>query len=242
MSWNETTPGLYQRPLGGVEMIVVSAIAAEPPISREPLQIHSVADFTAPNPSDKVVQAFKDAWKALRLLKSPDIATTFGDGYKHYKVPSFQELEAWLNETFTIAQTSTPVRTAVRDMQLRLEWLPVCYILPQPTQDGTFKGSIILFISHWRTEAAGSFKIINQLFGYASDLLNGTSTQEALLDHTLGSEIHLLTPALEDILMPNQQSTPKAKIRIETHLPTTSPNSLPSTFPSKAVSPPSPLT
>jgi hypothetical protein len=102
-------------------------------------------------------------------------------------------------------------------MQLRLEWLPVCYILPQPTQDGTFKGSIILFISHWRTEASGSFKIINQLFDYASDLLNGTFTREALSNHTLGSEIHLLTPALEDILMPNQQSTPEAKTRIETH-------------------------
>jgi hypothetical protein len=217
MSWNETTPGLYQRPLGVTEKVMVSVIATERPISREPFRIHSVADFTAPNPSDKVAQAFKDAWKALRLIKSPDIATTFGDGYKHYKVPSSQELEAWLNQTFTVAQTGTPVHTAIRDMQLRLEWLPVCYILPQPTQDGTFKGSIILFISHWRTEASGSLKIINQLFDYASDLLNGTSTREALSNHTLGSEIHLLTPALEDILMPNQQSTPEAKIRIETH-------------------------
>jgi hypothetical protein len=217
MSWNETTPGLYQRPLGTVEKIMVSVIAAEQPIPREPLQIHCIADFTAPNPSDKVAHAFKDAWKALRLLKSPDIATTFGDGYKYYKVPSSQELEAWLNETFTVAQTGMPAQTAVRDMHLHPEWLPVCYILLHPTQDGTSKGSIILFISHWRTEAAGSFKIINQLFDYASDLLNGASTREALSNHTPGSEIHLLTPALEDILMPNQQSTPKAKTRVETH-------------------------
>jgi hypothetical protein len=217
MSWYETTPGLYQRPLGAVEKIMVSVIAAEQPIPREPLQIHCVADFTAPNPSDKVAQAFKDAWKALRLLKSPDIATTFGDGYKHYKVPSSQELEAWLNETFTVAQTGTPAQTAVRDMHLRPEWLPVCYILLQLTQNGTFKGSIILFISHWRTEAAGSFRIINQLFDYASDLLNGTFTREALSNHTPGSEIYLLTPALEDILMPNQKSMPEAKTRVETH-------------------------
>ena len=217
MSWNETAPGFYQRPLGGTEKITLSAIAAERPSSREPIQIHCIADFAAPNPSDKVAQAFKDAWRALRLLKSPDIATTFGDGYKCYKVPSSQELDAWLNTTFTVAQTGTPVQTAIRVMQLRLEWLPVCYILPQPTQGGSFKGSIILFISHWRTEASGAFKIINQLFDYASDLLNGTSTREALSNHTLGSEIHLLTPALEDILMPNQQSIPEAKTRVEKH-------------------------
>lgn len=217
MLWNETTPGLYQRPLGGVEKGMVSAITAEQPISREPIQIRCIADFTAPKPSNEVARAFKDAWKALRLLKSPDIATTFEEGYKYYKVPSSQELEAWLDETFTVAQTGTPVHTAIRDRQLRPGWLPVCYIVPQPTQDGTFKGSVILFISHWRTEASGAFKIVNQLFDYASDLLNGTSTREALSNHTLGSEIHLLTPTLEDILMPNQQSTPEAKTRIESY-------------------------
>jgi hypothetical protein len=197
---------------------MVSAIIAERPFSRGPVQIRCVADFTAPWPSEKVAQAFKDAWKALRLLKSPDIATTFGDGHKHYKVPSSQELEAWLNETFRVAQTGKTLHALDNEMQLRVELLPVCYIVPQPTQDGTFKGLLILFISHWRTEASGSFKIINQLFDYASDLLNGASTRVALSNHTPGSEIHLLTPALEDILMPNQQSTPEAKTRIETSI------------------------
>lgn len=217
MSWIKTKTGLYQRPLGGVEKGMLSAITAEQPISREPIQIRCIADFTAPTPSNAVVQAFRDAWKALRLLKSPDIATSFRDGYKYYKVPSSQELEAWLNETFTVTQTGTAVHTAVRDRQLRPGWLPVCYILPQPTRDETFKGSIILFISHWRTEASGAFKVVNQLFNYASDLLNGTSTRDTLLNHTLGSEIHLLAPALEDILMPNQRSTPEAGTRVKTY-------------------------
>ncbi|KAI4124458.1 MAG: hypothetical protein LQ347_005725 [Umbilicaria vellea] len=217
MFWNETVPGLYQRSLGGVERGMLSAITSEQLISREPIQIRCIAHFSAPTSSDRVAQAFKDAWKALRLLKSPDIATTFGDGYKYYKVPSSQELEAWLNESFTVTQTGTPVHIAITDRQLRPGWLPVCYIVPQPTEDATSKGFIILFISHWRTEASGAFKIVNQLLDYASDLLNGTSTREALLKHTLGSEIQLLTPTLEDILMPDQHSSPEAKTRIESY-------------------------
>lgn len=218
MAWKETSQGFYQRPLGVSEKIMVSVIESENPVSREPIQIRSVADFIAPYPSTTVVLALKDAWKALRLLKSPDIATTFGDGNKYYKVPSSQELEEWQTHTFIIAETGTSVQTAVREMQLRSEILPVCYLLPQSTQDGNFKGSIVLFISHWRTEASGSFKILNQLFAFASDLLTTNSnTQEAFSNHIFGSETHLLTPALEDILMPNQRSTAKAKTRVETH-------------------------
>ena len=97
---------------------MVSAIAAENPPPREPLQIRAVADFTAPYPSENVTKAFRNAWKDLRLLKSPYFVTTFGDWCKYYKVPTSQELEAWLDKTFTVAQTGTGLHTAVRDMQL----------------------------------------------------------------------------------------------------------------------------
>lgn len=197
-------------------MPMVAVISAGTPIPREPLQIHCIVDFTAPDSSDKVVQAFRDGWKALRLLKSPDIAATFGDGSKHYDVPSSQELEAWLNDTFMIAPTGTSVQTVIRDMYCRLEWRPVCYILPQSTGDGTFEGTIIFFISHWRTEAAGALRTLKHLFDYAADLLTGTSTRDALSSHTIGSEVQLLTPALEDILMPDQQqSSAETKARVK---------------------------
>ncbi len=95
MVWTETSPGLYQRPLGEAEKPMVAVISADRPKAREPVRIHCFAHFNCPGSSEKVVRAFEDAWRALRLLKSPDIATTCKDGFKHYKVPSTEEVQAW---------------------------------------------------------------------------------------------------------------------------------------------------
>lgn len=215
MSWVEITPGQYQRPLGGAENGMIVAITVERRLVREPIRIHAFADFTLEEgDSAGVIAAFKDGWKALRLLKSPDIATTYEDGHNHYKVPSIEELEAWLQQTFRVAQGGISVRAVVKEMQLRQEMLPVFYLVPQATEAG-FKASVILFISHWRTEAAGAFKLISHVFDYASDILAGTSTREALSRHIPGSEARLLNPTLEDILMPNKSTTPESKSRIQ---------------------------
>lgn len=215
MSWTETAPGQYRRPLGGAENGMIVAITMERQLVREPIRIHAFADFTAEeSDAADVVAAFRDAWKALRLLKSPDIATTYEDGHSHYKVPSAGELDAWLQQTFRVAQGGISVRGVVKEMQSRQEMLPVFYIVPQRSESG-FKASVILFISHWRTEAAGAFKLISHVFDYAADILTGTSTMEALSHYIPGSEAKLLNPTLEDILMPNASTTPEAKTRIQ---------------------------
>jgi hypothetical protein len=207
---------------------MVAAVEAFRPSPRELIKIYAFADLTVTNtltqPAqtvEQVVSAFASAWKALRLLKSPDIATSFEDGYKSYHVPfPPEELEAWLARTFIVSEAGTPVQSAVRSMQQRIELLPAIQLIPRhehaTEDDGTFgKGTLVLSISHWRTEAAGAFKILNQLFHYAADLLSGTATAEALSRHHSGDEVHLLTPAVEDILMPHGQSTPEAKARVE---------------------------
>ncbi|KEF51655.1 uncharacterized protein A1O9_12290 [Exophiala aquamarina CBS 119918] len=215
MSWTEITPGRYQRPLGGAENGMIAAITGERQLVREPIRIHAFADFMLEeeDPAD-VIAAFRDAWKALRLLKSPDIATTYGDGHSHYKVPSVEELERWLQQTFRVAQGGISAQVVVKEMQSLQEMLPVFYIVPQHSEAG-FKASVILFISHWRTEAAGAFKMISHVLGYASDILSGTSTREALSRHLPGSEARLLNPTLEDIMMPNKSTTPESKSRIQ---------------------------
>jgi hypothetical protein len=200
-----------------MEVPMVGFISAKRPSPREPVKIHCIADFDVPHALDEVAHAFKEAWKAQRLLKSPDIATKFADGYTQYKVPSNQELDAWLNETFDVADTGTPVHEALRNTYLRFNWLPSLHVVPQYIQGERCRGSVVLLISHWRTEAQGAFKILNQLFDYASDLLAATSTQEALMKHTSGSEARLLVPTIEEILMPNKQSPPESKARIEKH-------------------------
>lgn len=215
MSWIETTPGHYQRPLGGAENGMIVAITVERQLVREPIRIHAFADFTLEEGnSNDVIVAFRDAWKALRLLKSPDIATTYADGYTHYNVPSVEELDKWVQDTFRVAGYQTSVRAVVKEMQLQQEMLPILYLLPQSAEAG-FKGSVILFISHWRTEAAGAFKLLSQIFDYASDILSGTSTREALTQHIPGSEAGLLNPTLEEILMPNKSTSSESKMRIQ---------------------------
>ncbi|KIW59863.1 hypothetical protein PV05_00129 [Exophiala xenobiotica] len=218
MSYIETSTGLYRRPLSLSEKGMVAAVGAFRPSPRELIKIYAFADFTVTQSAqtvEKVVSAFASAWKALRLLRSPDIATSFEDGFKLYHVPSPEAFEAWLSRTFIVSEAGTSVQSAVRAMQQRIELLPAIQLIPHATEDGTFQGTLILSISHWRTEASGAFKTLNQLFDYAADLLSGTATTEALSRHHLGDEACLLTPATEDILMPDRQSTPEAKTRVE---------------------------
>lgn len=215
MSWSETEPGHFRRPLSGAENGMIVAITTERQLIREPIRIHAFADFIveAGNPKD-VVAALSDAWKALRLLKSPDIATTYADGYTHYQIPSDEELQVWLQDTFRVAPEATSVQAVVKEMQSRQEMLPILYVVPA-SGESEFKGSVILFISHWRTEAAGAFKLISHVFDYASDILSGSATREALRRHVPGNEVALLNPTLEDILMPNNSTRPESKLRVQ---------------------------
>lgn len=152
---------------------MIGAITVERQLVREPIRIHAFAEFRLDHQGNfnDIVAAFRDAWKALRLLKSPDIATTYADGDTHYQVPSDEELDVWLRDTFRVAQEGTSAHAVVKEMQLRQEMLPVFYLVPDSTSAGaSFHGSVILFVSHWRTEAAGAFKLISHVFDYASDL------------------------------------------------------------------------
>ncbi|KAK5046170.1 hypothetical protein LTR84_008627 [Exophiala bonariae] len=215
MSWTETKPGHYQRPLGGAENGMIVAITVQRQLVREPIRIHAFADFILDQGNSKdAIAAFRDAWKALRLLKSPDIATTYADGYTHYQVPSDEELESWLRNTFRVAREGISTQTVVKKMQSMQEMLPVLYLVPALAETG-FKGSVILFISHWRTEAAGAFKLISHIFDYAAELLSGSATRDALTGHVAGNETALLNPTLEDILMPNKSTSPESKLRIQ---------------------------
>lgn len=216
-SYSEDPPGsgIYQRSLTDGERGMIAGI--EQPSIRELIRIHTFADFCSSQPTEKVIPAVREAWKALRLLKSPDIAATFGDGFKRYQHCSGRELDQWLGRTFLVAKPNRNAEDVVREMQGNRDYLPALYLLPQSNAGEAFRGSVILFISHWRTEAAGTFKMLDQLFDYTDDLLHGTTTRQALESYTLGSEVHLLTPSLEDILMPGKESTDASRARVRKH-------------------------
>lgn len=218
MTWIQTSPGLFTRRLGAIEQSQVSYITASSPNQREPIKIHCIADFTSPHSQSEVESAFKEAWKALRLLKSPDIATEFRDGQTTYQVPSPQEVESWVEDTFMLSPLEARVHKTVSDTYGRAQWLPTCHLVPKSPQSSAFRGTIVLLISHWRTEAGGAFKIVQRLFQFAGELLVGDQTRSALRMHKSGEETTLLTPAIEDVLMPGKSSSPESKARINAHM------------------------
>ncbi|RMZ89572.1 hypothetical protein DV736_g3182, partial [Chaetothyriales sp. CBS 134916] len=232
MAWTQVSPSIYQRPLGEVEKPMVATISGERPRPREPVKIHCFAEFKCPRPAQQVTSTLRNAWKVLRLLKCPDIATTFKDGLKEYQVPSSEEVQKWAEQTFLVSENGASVQAVVREMQSRIDWMPVCYLVPkqQPRMLEVFEGTLILFISHWRTEASGAYQILNQLFDYASELMQDKLAADALSYHVHGSEVRLLTPPLEQIFPPRSDAATRARVEkaIAEHFSTYPPLEFPS--------------
>jgi hypothetical protein len=218
MAWVETSPGKFARPLGSIEQSQVDYITASASLTREPISIHCIADFSSSKPQSEVEWAFRKAWKAVRLLKSPDIATDFENGQSIYRVPTSWTVHSWLEDTFHVLPTDMPVHTAVSDTYQIIRWVPTCHLVPKSTTTSASQGTVILIISHWRTEAGGAFKILQHLFHYAQDLLGGDRILGMLRTHTAGDETALLTPSIENILMPNKESTPQSRMRMDEHM------------------------
>ncbi|KAJ5159372.1 uncharacterized protein N7482_006376 [Penicillium canariense] len=216
MSWKAITPGVYERPLGDLEksMLPAALIHAREVYSREPNLVHTVVDFSIPCEGPQVAVALREGWKALRLLKSPDIATTYQnrqpEGVKQYRAVTAEELEAWAQQTLLELPPGQTVHSAIANMRLLPDWLPFCYLLPKDRAgDGVFHGQLILCISHWRTEATGCLQLLHHLLRFTTDLLPGaeSSTYNSLAQHVPGSEVNLLSPSLEEVVMPGERPT-----------------------------------
>lgn len=212
MSWVAKESDIYERPLGEMEQSMVPAglIEARHLYSREPNLIYTIVEFAAPYEEDRAITALRDGWKALRLLQSPDIATAFRDGHKQYSVVSLDQLDSWARDTFIVLPHDQSIHAAIARMQLPTDWLPFCYLLPQQGVPGLFHAKLIFFISHWRTEGTGCLRLLHHLFRFTADLLVDGPTREALASYVPGSEIPLLTPSLEEIVMPGGRPTSAA--------------------------------
>lgn len=200
-------------------MLPAALIQAREVYSREPNLVYTVVDFSIPCEGRQVAVALREGWKALRLLKSPDIATTYQDGMKQYRPVTADQLEAWAQTTFVELPRGQTVHLAIAQMRLPPDWLPFCYLLPlDDSGDGVFHGQLILCISHWRTEATGCLQLLHHLLRFTTDLLPGakSSTLHTLAHHVPGSEVGLLSPSLEEVVMPGAGPTdPSAQQRVD---------------------------
>ncbi|KPI37078.1 uncharacterized protein AB675_3600 [Cyphellophora attinorum] len=205
-------PSLFSRPLSDTETPFVYAITAPRPFIREPVRIHIFADVAIPESPTSATSALRMAWKALRLLHEPDIATTFDPATmeKVYEVEDEAGVECWLKRTFMVAAQGESVEEVVRREKSRTEHMPVCHVIPKPSyapaaaEPPTLNATILLLFSHWRTEASGVYMLLNRLLLLAGDILSSShsKTTLALQSHTPGDEISLLTPPPEDMACP----------------------------------------
>lgn len=154
MSWTETSPGRFERPLDDIEIFFKTISDQGIDINREHWAVSICARFQCRLTSHDTELALRNAWKAMRY-DHPDIAASLADGNKKaYRVPSSVELERWMAETFHVE----PLTTAENMFsESRPSPLPTLHYLPQNSE-------ILIRSSHWRIDGIGALHLLNNFF------------------------------------------------------------------------------
>ena len=152
-SWQETSPGHFERPFDSIEKFFLALARAAPSLSREPCTLNNVARFEVKASREDIQSALKHAWKTMRY-DHPQIACIACGGTNVYEVPDTATLDAWLDKTFLVAPES-----ATREELLgsfRASTLATLHYLPHTSH-------IILHTSHWRTDYIGGLSLLHNL-------------------------------------------------------------------------------
>lgn len=153
MSWKETLPGHFQRPLNSIELFFKSIGEKGATYKKEHWAVRAYAKFSHDLSAYDAEAALKHAWKTLRYLQ-PQIAAYLQEDSIHYHVPQNAGLESWMAETFLVETVLTIDELLASP---RPSSLPTLHYLP--------KSSEVLFCSsHWRIDAIGATSLIDILF------------------------------------------------------------------------------
>lgn len=153
MSWRETFPGRFERPLDSIELFFKTIGEKGATYHREHLAVRAYAKFLQGPLSGDTETALKQAWKTIRYLQ-PQIAASLEGTSLVYAVPEPASLDTWMAETFLIETVLT-----VDDLLAspRRASLPTLHYLPQTSE-------ILFCCSHWRIDAFGATSLLNLLF------------------------------------------------------------------------------
>ncbi|KAL8936335.1 MAG: hypothetical protein Q9216_004983 [Gyalolechia sp. 2 TL-2023] len=177
MSWKESEPGCFERPLTRVETFFKALADAGASINREHWAIRVHARFCWDHPVTDSEAAVRHAWKTMRF-DHPQIASFARGDSRVYRIPDPDGLASWLKDTFTVIADGT-----VDDLlaSLRPAGLPSLYFLPRSSD-------ILIQIPHWYIDGIGSICLLNNMF-------------EAMAEPrqvTFGTEARNLSPGLEE--------------------------------------------
>ncbi|CAD6584903.1 MAG: hypothetical protein ASARMPREDX12_001784 [Alectoria sarmentosa] len=154
MSWKETFPGQFERPLDSIELFFKSIGETGATYNREHGAVRAYAKFSHHHLSANAAEAaLKHAWKALRYLQ-PQIAASRQGSSIHHHVSQNAALESWMAETFLVESVLTIDELLASP---RRSSLPTLYYLSKTSE-------VLFCSSNWRIDAIGATSLINLLF------------------------------------------------------------------------------
>ena len=153
MSWQETSPGRFERPLDTLEIFFKTIADGSAPLNKEHWAVRVCAQFRSTLPADSVESALRQAWKTMRY-DHPQLAAFAKGDKKVYEVPTSVALDSWLAKTFHVA----PAMTA-DDLLATFEpsSLPTIHYLPHTSE-------ILIRASHWCIDGIGALQLLNNFF------------------------------------------------------------------------------
>ncbi|KAF4435880.1 hypothetical protein F53441_13388 [Fusarium austroafricanum] len=191
--WKEISPGNFRQPLDSFGRIWSTFYHTDAKYGREPVCIASYVKFNTTLEAKDLETNLRDAWKATRYF-NPGIACAVDEFYREYKIPSQDEVDSWMLETFKTQLSKTPeeiIKNHTRDFH------PVLHFFP--AKDGNTRHELVILSNHMFNDARGEFYFWNSFFELVT-------TPEAV---TFGDESKYLPPARDDLLgLPPSPSVP----------------------------------
>lgn len=175
MSWKETSPGRFVRPLTCVEGFFKDLADTGAPIEREHWAVRAYARFASSIEDPETT--LRSAWMTMRF-DHPQIASFAIGKSRVYQVPDSDALESWLDETFVVSRIDTADELLA---SLRPTKLPTLHFLPS-------ESAILIQIPHWYIDGTGAMCLLNNMF-------------DAMADPrpvAFGSEARNLSPGVEE--------------------------------------------
>lgn len=185
MAWTETRPGHWQRPIGENEAMIKMIGDGGRKFEKDMWSISVTASFVAHIESKPLSQALRDGWKTLRFCH-PSIATTAGEDILEYHTPNPLELEQWADESFVHVDKDISPDDVIAGLTPRR--FATLYYLRE-------HASVLLNLSHWRTDGIGALHLLNAYFQAVLE-----SLPKNPLELPWGEEAARLVPSIEEAL------------------------------------------
>lgn len=153
MSWQETSPACFERPLDTLELMFKSIADAGAPLQREHWAVRVFARFRLDPSAGDAELALRHAWKTMRY-DHPQIASYADGKNKVYKIPNSAAVDSWLARTFHVEASIT-----IDDLleKLRPSPLSTIYYLPHTSE-------IVIHASHWQIDGIGALELLHNFF------------------------------------------------------------------------------